>query len=184
MKKYQPQLAHQSALQSTYQQLHTVPVDELLRQHGLTAVKQEFLSPSGSVTCTNYHVSTTSGRGDGSESIALVTPLSAGCKNEQDIGLGSFREACWPQSQAAGVAAVTIGIALSKYLPTVPWLARDFYWVIPDASCGLLHSTAAWVDAARGYRDTGVRHAGSTRVGLLQQVRLRHCTGSRQQACS
>ena len=170
MKKYQAQLIQPSAIQLEFQHLHTLPLDELLLQHGLVASKQTFLSPAGNKTCTNYHVSTRSRRGDGSESLALVTPLSAGCTHQRNTGLGTFREACWPQSQAGGVLAVSVGVALSKYLASVPWLARDFFWVIPDPSCGLLHSTQAWIEAARGYREAGILQAGSTRVGLMQQV--------------
>jgi hypothetical protein len=159
-----------AATTSTLHNFHKFPIDELLKQHGLNAQSQDIVSVSGNLTCTNYHVVTPSSRGSGSESMALVTPIARPCGPEEQQSLGSYREPCWPQSRNGGAMAFMLGLTMSKYLARVPWLARDFYWIIPDATCGLLHSTQAWIDGARGYTEVTSMVHGLARVGLLQQV--------------
>eukprot|EP00955_Chlamydomonas_euryale_P058541 357104-Chlamydomonas_euryale.AAC.6 len=36
------------------------------------------------------------------------------------------------------------GAMLAAHLGNVHWLAKDLVWLIPDARCGPLHTTAAW----------------------------------------
>ena len=110
-------------------------------------------------------------RGDGSEALALVTPVSVDC-GEGRRRWHALSEPCWKQTSGATAAVLAVGSALTHHLKGVPWLARDFVWLIPDASCGLVHSAQAWADLALGRAALETASVGkSVKAGRLQQVR-------------
>ena len=41
---------------------------------------------------------------------------------------------------------LSLGLSLLKHLSGVTWLAKDLVWLLPDASCGQVEATQAWVD--------------------------------------
>jgi len=63
-----------------------------------------------------------------------------------------------------GVAlALAVGTALLYHLQqSAPWLAKDVIWLLPDASCGLVESVAAW---AQFYSNPAVGSAAAWEVG-------------------
>jgi hypothetical protein len=121
--------------------------------------------------CTNLHAVAQSPRGDGSEALAVFTPISLSCQQHAGNASGGTSR-CWAGQDASGAAAaLATGIVLTQYLARVPWLARDVVWVVLDARCGLEGSAAAWLRAQQG-RGVAAADAGRfARAGALQQVR-------------
>ena len=121
--------------------------------------------------CTHLHTIMPSPRGDGSEALALFTPIGVDARRKP--GVGSIQRS----DAYTDAAALAVGLALTQYLAQVPWLARDFVWVIPDARCGLVESAAQWLQAQQGRLAqseslAGQKGAGFERAGALQQVRV------------
>jgi hypothetical protein len=140
----------------------------LLQRH-LSISQQHFSSPVPSLNCTNLHSITFSPRGDGSEALALITPLALACPDNLPN--------CWgKQDVYGGAAALAIGLALSRYLGQVQWLARDFVWVVPDGRCGLEGSVAAWMAAHQGTQAKVEEFGQFQRAGALQQVLCCMCS--------
>lgn len=159
--------------------INKLDVTAVLAQQNMKVHTQTFRSEDGSRSCVNNYVIVPSPRGDGSEGIALVTPVSMTCPKEQHSPWFSQAEPCWNQTRAAATSMISLGGVLTQHMASVPWLARDFVWLIPDASCGLVHSTQAWADLAMG-RDAlnAAAHGRSVKAGRLQQVLLHACSGS------
>lgn len=58
-------------------------------------------------------------RGEGNECLVIVTPMSAEGK-----------------AARANAIALAISYAIFRHLMTVPWLAKDVIWVVPDSRYG------------------------------------------------
>jgi hypothetical protein len=149
-----------------------IPVPDALERH-LSLQRQNFSEGH----CTNVHTIISSSRGDGSEALALITPVSLSCSNMSGSN-------CWhEQDQYGAAASLSIGYVLSRYLAEVPWLARDFVWVVLDARCGVLQSADAWMAAQQGFSDVSgytPQRSNMTsprfgRTGAMQQVRVLSC---------
>lgn len=146
-------------------------VSTVLRRQGMKVHSQKFASEDGSRSCVNNYVIVPSVRGDGSEGLSLVTPVSISCPSGTQVPWYSQAEPCWNQTAGASTSMLALGTILIHHLQGVPWLARDFVWLIPDASCGLLHSTQMWADMALGRDALAAAAKGqSVKAGRLQQV--------------
>lgn len=100
----------------------------------------------------NVHAIARAARGDGRESIALVTPL------------GKLD----PRAEAA-----TVGIALRVFevVGRAPWLAKDLIWVCVDAKGGEIESTMDWLKTYHSFEGkSGVDLGGFERAGTIQQA--------------
>jgi hypothetical protein len=130
-------------------------------------------------SCSNVHIVVPSARGDGAEAIALVTPISQGCTDDNNFtGSNPARgasgshgmEGCWARQTAQGGAvALGVGMVLASYLSEAEWLSRNFVWIIPDARCGLVDSVEQWLQAYQGVQSTAAG-GGFERAGAIQQV--------------
>lgn len=168
-----------ASLNAVVSRIQSISAD-IAAQHNVTAVlagqgfqvhTQRFNSEDGSKSCENNYVVVPSARGDGSEGLGLVTPVSTDCPTGSQHPWYSGFEPCWNQTPGAAVSVLTVGTVLTQHLQGVPWLARDFVWLIPDASCGLVHSSQAWADLALGKAALDAAAAGkSVKAGRLQQV--------------
>lgn len=98
----------------------------------------------------NVHAIARAARGDGRESIALVTPL------------GKLD----PRAEAA-----TVGIALRVFevVGRAPWLAKDLIWVCVDAEAGEIESTMDWLKTYHSFEGKSV-DGGFERAGTIQQA--------------
>lgn len=158
-------------LTSISKDISELDVTTVLRRQGLHVHTQSFRSQDGSRSCINNYVVVPSARGDGSEGLSLVTPVSMSCPAGGQPSWHSQAEPCWNQTAAGATSVLAVGTILTLHLQSVPWLARDFVWLIPDASCGLLHSTQAWADLALGRDALAAATRGeSVKAGRLQQV--------------
>lgn len=147
---------------------------DLLKPH-CHMMRQQFVSKDGSMVCTNVYTAVQSPRGDGSEALALFTPVSALCP---DGSPGT----CWQEQGVDGAAAaLAVGTVMTQFLAQVPWLARDFVWVVPDARCGLDASMHAWM-AAQVSASPADNVTAFERSSALQQVRHGHACGGRWQS--
>lgn len=96
--------------------------------------EQTFSAESQGRWCTNLHTVVASPRGDGSEALALFMPISLSCEGTSQAMGSVHDQQCWSaQTPSAAATALMVGTALSDYLAQVPWLARDFVWVVLDA---------------------------------------------------
>ena len=129
-----------------------VPGDSLSFQH--------FPSHVAHHNCTNVHAIARSPRGDGSEAVVLVTPVSTAC-----ISTGSK---CEMQTIEGAATALSVGLGMFEYMTTVQWLAKDFVWLVPDSSCGVVESVSAWMEEYQGMRHDS--SAPFARAGTIQQV--------------
>ena len=145
------------------------PVQAILSPHVQLAA-QPFAAAEHDSHCTNLHTIVPSARGDGSEALAVITPIAQGCASAGPHA----HPLCWGAQDAHGVeAALAVGLLLTEYLGQVPWLARDFVWIIPDARCGLVESAEAWMAAQQGTHAAVGNATATRRAGALQQVRCR-----------
>lgn len=145
-----------------------------LEELGLEVSEQRFAAPTAyaqqnaSAACSNLHGVLRSKRGDGKEAICLITPMH----------LSSFRATGGGRQdlhQSAGGAAVALGVAhlLTSFLSSVQWLAKDFIWIVPDASCGRIRSAESWVSAYDGRvaaGDGSHHNPAFARGGAIQQA--------------
>ena len=150
---------------------------ELLKARvpGLHEQRFQVVTSTGWVGCTNVHTVALSTRGDGSEALALFTPVATtGVPGGTTMSCLPGASRCRQQSASGAATALAVGIALTEYLAQVPWLARDFVLVVPDARCGLEASVDAWLQAQQGRGAPAVASGDFRRAGALQQVRLLH----------
>lgn len=42
---------------------------------------------------------------------------------------------------AADLTAIEVAVSVLHFLQSVPWLAKDIIWIVPDVSCGALSVT-------------------------------------------
>jgi len=98
----------------------------------------------------NVHAIARAARGDGRESIALVTPL------------GKLD----PRAEAA-----TVGVALRVFevVGRAPWLAKDLIWLCIDAETGEIESTMDWLKTYHSFESRSV-DGGFERAGTIQQA--------------
>eukprot|EP00892_Ulva_mutabilis_P006819 jgi/Ulvmu1/4509/UM002_0235.1 len=146
-------------------------ITTVLAGQGFDVHTQLFDSEDGSKSCVNNYVIVPSVHGDGSEGLAVVTPVSVSCKGSSQNPWYSSLEPCWHQTPGATTSVLALGTTLTQHLQGVPWLARDLVWLIPDASCGLVYSTQAWADLALGRAALDAAAIGkSVKAGRLQQA--------------
>eukprot|EP00241_Pyramimonas_parkeae_P003859 CAMPEP_0114231826 /NCGR_PEP_ID=MMETSP0058-20121206/4266_1 /TAXON_ID=36894 /ORGANISM="Pyramimonas parkeae, CCMP726" /LENGTH=661 /DNA_ID=CAMNT_0001343231 /DNA_START=69 /DNA_END=2051 /DNA_ORIENTATION=+ len=121
-----------------------------------SAVQADSTSNSMSELSTNLFAIVRSQRGDGTEGLVLVTPIGG----EEDA--------------ASGLAAA-LGLSIVRYLASVPWLARDVVWLIPERQprLGDHAGVAAWLREYHAPEDEDGRAGNTTahspfgRAGLL-----------------
>ncbi|KAK9805223.1 hypothetical protein WJX72_007042 [[Myrmecia] bisecta] len=82
---------------------------------------------------------------------------------------GALEAAGFDQAQAGQLFGAAAAHAVMQYLASVPWLAKDVVWVLPDAGCGQMHSLQVWLEEAANGK--WQRHASPFgRAGLMQQA--------------
>ncbi|GLC39007.1 Glycosylphosphatidylinositol anchor attachment 1 protein [Pleodorina starrii] len=122
--------------------------------------------PPSPCRCTNVHTRVRAPRGDGLESLALVTPLAFSPQRPDPAYDGRNQSA-----EAAELALMTAaGLVLHMARGHVAagsetgsefgsasdgrgggrWLVRDLLWVVPDLSCGGYQCLEAWVRQYHG----------------------------------
>eukprot|EP00775_Hariotina_reticulata_P006404 gene6404-6635_t len=123
--------AFSAALQ---QQLAATLTDVELYNHSFPAGSRISRAGGNTTACVNVAAVLASSRGDGKESLLLVTPL----RHQQ-------YSPDYEQDDSGVALALAIGTALLYHLQqSAPWLAKDVIWLLPDASCGLVESVGAW----------------------------------------
>jgi hypothetical protein len=92
--------------------------------------------------CAALHAVLRAPRGDGKESVAIVTPVALGAAAARRRSLAG-------QTRDDALLALTAAHALvaGHLRDAAAWLAKDVVWVVPDASCGAGEGVEAWLAA-------------------------------------
>lgn len=80
---------------------------------------------------------------------------------------GSISAAGSWQGTEGAATALAVGYGVQYHLSSMPWLAKDFIWVIPDSRCGLEDSMSVWLNE---YQAEVVQHnmnAQGTKSNIL-----------------
>ncbi|EFJ40059.1 hypothetical protein VOLCADRAFT_120064 [Volvox carteri f. nagariensis] len=106
----------------------------------------------GPCRCTNVHTRVKAPRGDGLESLALVTPVAFSPQRPDPSYDGHNQSADGAQLALTAAAALVLHMAKGQVAGGGGggggggrWLVRDLLWVIPDISCGSYQCLDAWV---------------------------------------
>jgi glycosylphosphatidylinositol transamidase len=127
--------------------------------------------------CAALHAVLRSPRGDGKESVAIVTPIAL---QPRPRSLGG-------QTRADAALALSAAHALvaGHLRDAAPWLAKDIVWVVVDASCGGAEAVGAWLEAYHQEEQQGraggggggddeddslLRRRPFVRAGVIQQA--------------
>jgi glycosylphosphatidylinositol transamidase len=89
--------------------------------------------------CAALHAVLRAPRGDGKESVAIVTPVALQPRPRALARQG--------RADAALALAAAHALVAGHLRDAAPWLAKDVVWIVPDASCGGVEAVEAWLTA-------------------------------------
>ncbi|GLI60072.1 hypothetical protein VaNZ11_002103 [Volvox africanus] len=126
-----------------------------LRHAGLTETQLTrptvFTAAAIPCRCANVHTIIRAARGDGLESLALVTPIAFSHQRADSAHDGRNQTADAAQMALMAAATLTLHMARGHVAGAGAtsgggrWLARDLLWVVPDLSCGGYQCLEAWI---------------------------------------